>query len=230
MSDSELARGLESQLATRAGLLAHGARPLGWKAGFGAPEWLTKLGTEGPLVGFLTDATVIPDGATVDISTWTRGVAEPELAVHLGADLEPPLDEDKTRAAIASIGPAIELADIDPPPETVEGILTGNIFHRGVILGAPDPARAGADLGGLEARIRPEGQEEIRTDRLESLTGRVVHVVTHLASQLAAHGVTMRTGEFVICGSLVPPIALSPGTRMEFELSPMPAISVQTAP
>jgi 2-keto-4-pentenoate hydratase len=227
---SELARGLESQLATRAGLLADGAKPLGWKAGFGAPEWLTKLGTEGPLVGFLTDATLIPDGTTVDISTWTRGVAEPEIAVHLGADLEPPLDEDTTRAAIASIGPAIELADIDPPPESVEGILTGNIFHRGVILGAPDPARAGADLGGLEARIRPEGQEEIRTDQLEILTGNVVHVVTHLASQLAAHGVIMRSGEVVICGSVVPPITLSPGTKMEFELSPMPAISVQTAP
>jgi 2-keto-4-pentenoate hydratase len=230
MGDGGLVRGLQSQLETRAGLLADGAKPLGWKAGFGASEWLSKLGTEGPLVGFLTDASVIPDGATVDISTWTRGVAEPEIAVHLGADLEPPFDEDTTRGAIASIGPAIELADIDPPPETAEGILTGNIFHRGVILGTPDPARAGADLGGLEARIRPEGQEEIRTDRLESLTGRVVHVVTHLASQLAAHGVTMRTGEFVICGSLVPPIALSPGTRMEFELSPMPAISVQTAP
>jgi 2-keto-4-pentenoate hydratase len=58
----------------------------------------------------------------------------------------------------------------------------------------------------------------------------VVHVVTHLASQLAAHGVIMRTGEVVICGSVVPPIALSPGNRMEFELAPMPAISVQTAP
>jgi 2-keto-4-pentenoate hydratase len=157
-------------------------------------------------------------------------VAEPEIAVNLGGDLEPPFDEETTRGAIASIGPAIELADIDPPPETVEGILTGNIFHRGVILGAPDPARAGADLGGLEARVRPKGQEEIRTDQLESLTGKLVHVVTHLATQLAANGVTIRSGEIVICGSVVPPIALSPGTKMEFELSPMPAISVQTAP
>jgi 2-keto-4-pentenoate hydratase len=230
MGDGGLVRGLQSQLETRAGLLADGAKPLGWKAGFGASEWLSKLGTEGPLVGFLTDASVIPDGATVDISTWTRGVAEPEIAVHLGADLEPPFDEDTTRGAIASIGPAIELADIDPPPETVEGILTGNIFHRGVILGTPDPARAGADLGGLEARIRPEGQEETRTDQLENLTGRVVSVITHLASLLAAHGVMMRSGEIVITGSVVPPIALSPGATVEFELSPMPAISVQTAP
>lgn len=230
MSESELTRGLERQLEIRAGLLSDGAKPLGWKAGFGASDWLARFGLDGPLVGFLTDASVIPDGALVDISAWTRAVAEPELAVRLGADLDPPLDEETTRAAIASIGPAIELAAIDPPPESVEAILTGNIFHRGVILGRPDPARAGADLGGLVARIRPEGQEETRTDKLEDLTGRVVSVVTHLASLLAAHGEMMRSGEIVICGSVVPPIALSRGARVEFELSPMPAISVQTAP
>jgi 2-keto-4-pentenoate hydratase len=230
MSDTELAIGLERQLETRAGLLAGGAKPLGWKAGFGAPDWLTKFGTEGPLVGFLTDASVIPDGSIVDISTWARAVAEPELAVRLGADLEPPFDEDTTVAAIESIGPAIELADIDPPPQSVEEILAGNIFHRGVILGRPDPARAGADLSGLVARIRTGGVEEMWTDDLESLTGRVVAVVTHLASLLAAHGEKMRKGELVICGSVVPPIVLSPGANLEFELPPAPAISVQTAP
>jgi 2-keto-4-pentenoate hydratase len=210
-------------------LLAHGAEPLGWKAGFGAPEWLSKFGTDGPLIGFLTDASVIHDGAAVNISTWTRPVAEPELAVRLGAGLEPPFDEDTTRAAIASIGPAIELADIDPPPESVEQILAGNIFHRGVILGPPDPVRVGAELAGLEARIRREGQDEIRTDQLETLTGRVVAVVTHLASLLAAHGERMRAGEIVICGSVVPPIALSPGGWIEFELHPAPAVSLRTA-
>lgn len=230
MSDTELMRGLERQLETRAGLLADGAKPLGWKAGFGAPEWLSKFGLGGPLVGFLTDASVIPDGATVDISKWTRAVAEPELAVRLGANLEPPFDVETTRAAISMIGPAIELADIDPPPDSVEAILTGNIFHRGVILGQPDPTRAGGDLTGLEATIRLEGQDEFRTDELETVTGRVVYVITHLASLLATGGERIRSGEIVICGSVVPPIALSPSTKVEFELPPAPAISIQTAP
>lgn len=230
MSDTGLHRGLELQLETRAALLAEGAKPLGWKAGFGAPEWLEKFGLSGPLVGFLTDTSIIPDGALIDISGWTRAVAEPELAVTLGSDLVPPFDSAATRAAISSIGPAIELADIEPPPTEIEEILAGNIFHRGVILGRSILTRAGAVLEGLEARIRPSGQAEIRTKDLETLTGNVVDVITHLASLLADHQVTMRSGEIVICGSVIPPITLTPGTRVEFELGPAPAISVSALP
>ena len=80
MTLSAVARGLERQLETRAALLAGGAKPLGWKAGFGAPDWLEKFGLEGPLVGFLTDASITPDDGTVDVSSWARAVAEPELA------------------------------------------------------------------------------------------------------------------------------------------------------
>src|SRR5438067_3521539 len=40
-----------------------------------------------------------------------------------------------TVAAIAALGPAIELADLNPPPDDVEVVLAGNIFHRRVILG-----------------------------------------------------------------------------------------------
>lgn len=229
MTLSAVARGLERQLETRAALLAGGAKPLGWKAGFGAPNWLEKFGLEGPLVGFLTDASIIPDDGTVDVSSWARAVAEPELAVVLGSDLVPPVDVTTTRAAISSIGPAIELADIDPPPELVEEILAGNIFHRGVVLGPSDPSRAGADLAGLEARVRLDGLENGRTDALEALTGRVVEVVTHLASLLGGHDVVMKRGEVVICGSVVPPLALTPGSRLEFELHPSSTISVQTA-
>jgi 2-keto-4-pentenoate hydratase len=224
-----LTLGLQRQLEVRAALVADGAKPIGWKAGFGATEWLERFGLEGPLVGFLTDASVIADDDMVDISGWARAVAEPELAVTLGADLTPPIDVGATRAAIRSIGPAIELADIDPPPELLEEILSGNIFHRGVVLGPSDLDRAGADLIGLEARIRQDGREEIRTDQLEISTGRVIEVVTHLASLLAAHEITMKSGEIVICGSVVPPIALAPGALIEFELHPMPPISVRTA-
>jgi 2-keto-4-pentenoate hydratase len=40
----------------------------------------------------------------------------------------------------------------------------------------------------------------------------------------------MKSGDVVICGSVVPPIALAPGARVEFELHPMSPISVSTTP
>ncbi|MGH8873071.1 MAG: fumarylacetoacetate hydrolase family protein [Acidimicrobiia bacterium] len=226
MNDLRVSRGLERQLEVRRELISSGQAPLGWKAGFGAPASLERFGLGGPLVGFMTDASLIVNGAEVDLTDWGRAVAEPELAVHLGQDLPAAGGETATRAAIYALGPAIELADIDPPPEEVEEILAGNIFHKGVVLGIPDPVRQGADLTGLEARVRLGDQELVRTNRLEDLTGRLVEVIAHLSDLLSDHGETMRAGEVVICGSVVPPIDLAPGTSVQFELYPMDPISI----
>jgi 2-keto-4-pentenoate hydratase len=37
----------------------------------------------------------------------------------------------------------------------------------------------------------------------------------------------MRAGDLVICGSVVPPIDLAPGTTVGFELSPLSPISIR---
>jgi 2-keto-4-pentenoate hydratase len=187
---------------------------------------MERFGLDGPLIGFITDASVIPDGGVVAISTWAHAVAEPELAVYLGEDLHAGAGEEETRAAISAIGPAIELADIDPPPDDVEEILAGNIFHRGVVVGEANPARPGADLTGLEARVRVNGVEAVATTRLEDLTGRLIVVVSHLSHLLADHGEMIRAGELIICGSIVPPLTLAAPATVEFELHPMSPISV----
>jgi 2-keto-4-pentenoate hydratase len=227
MSRSALANGLTGQLELRTDLISRGYRPIGWKAGFGAPAWRERFRIDGPLVGFMTDATRLEDGDDIDISGWARPVAEPEIAAYLGFDLVPGSGPAGARAAISAIGPAIELANIDPPPDDVHEILVGNIFHRGVVLGSSDPGRSGADLTGLEARVRLDGREQARTDHLEELTGSVIEVVSHLSDLLADHGVTMKGGEVVICGSVVPPIDLTPGTTVEFELRPMDQIALR---
>jgi len=227
MSQPALASGLTAQLLLRSELISSGHRPLGWKAGFGAPAWRERFKIDGPLIGFMTDATLLDDGAEIDISGWPRPVAEPEIAAYLGSDLLPGSGPAGAAAAISAIGPAIELADIDPPPEAVHEILVGNIFHRGVVLGPSDSLRAGADLTGLEARVRLDGREQARTDRLEDLTGGVVEVIAHLSDLLADQGEMMRAGDVIICGSVVPPIDLFPGVTVEFELHPMKSITLR---
>jgi 2-keto-4-pentenoate hydratase len=226
MTNAEVDRGLVRQLRERSHLISAGRRPLGWKAGFGAPASLERFRLDGPLIGFMTDASVIADGTEVDITGWGRAVAEPEIFVVLGADIAGSGGVDAARDAIASLGPALELANIDPPPEEVEEILAGNIFHEGVVLGNNDPARGGADLSGLEARVTVDGQELHRTTGLEEMTGKIVDVLSHLAALLDEHGEAMRAGDVVICGSVVPPIDLAPGMTVGFELHPMEPISV----
>ena len=64
-----------------------GAKRIGWKVGFGAPAAKEKLGIAMPLVGFLLDRAVLPDGATVSLAGWTKPAAEPEIAIELARDV-----------------------------------------------------------------------------------------------------------------------------------------------
>ena len=76
---------MAAQLARRRTVLSSGARHLGWKVGFGTQAAMERMGTAAPLFGFMTDRSLVESGSTVSLAGWTRGVLEPEVAVHLGA-------------------------------------------------------------------------------------------------------------------------------------------------
>jgi 2-keto-4-pentenoate hydratase len=216
---SAIERGMRAMLALRRERLAAGERAIGWKVGFGSPAGMEQLGIDRPLVGFLTDRGLLPDGAAVAIGGWRAPMLEPEIAVHLARDVE-----DDAGAAIGGLSAAIELADLDPPPSDPEAILAGNIYHRHVMLGPVDRARTRAE--GVAVRILAGDEEVAATDQPEALTGDIVEVVRLTAEQLAASGERLRAGDVVITGSTVPPLAVSPGQRVTAELPPLGALTV----
>jgi 2-keto-4-pentenoate hydratase len=216
------------QLATRRRMLDAGAQSIGWKVGFGAPAALELMQITAPLLGFLTDATLLESSASIDVSRWQRGIVEFEVAVVLGSDLGPAASDDEARAAISAVGPAIELANIDLPlqPDQVPGIVAGDIFHEGFILGQMDKSRTGLDIDGLVARILVDGQERATVTELEALTGPYPWIVSTVASTLSADGEMLRAGDVIITGSVIPPIPVTEGNEFTFALDPFPPISV----
>lgn len=224
-ANERVREGTRRMLALRAERLAAGQSAVGWKLAFGAPASLDRFGLSSPLVGFLMDATTQPSPGTVSCAGWWHPVAEPEIAVHIGTDLEN--GSGDVAGAIAGLGAAIELADVHPPPEDIETILAGNIFHRGVVLGEPDPARSGGIRDGLRARVFCNEIEVANTFDLESLTGDLVEIVGHCAELLSLAGGRIAAGDVVIIGSIVPPLTIEPGQTISFELEPLPAISVR---
>ena len=197
-------------LELRRKLLDEGAKPLGWKLGFGAPAALEKLGIDRPLVGFLTDRTLLPDGATAHVGDWVKPMLEAEVAVRVGAD-----------GRIDGYAVAIELADLDPPPEDAGAIVAGNIFHRHVLLGEfRDPVEH------LTATLTRDGEELGRTDTPDALTGeyaQLVEVVREVA------GDELRAGDVIITGSIFPPVEVHPGDTLTAEVAPLGSLSVSIA-
>jgi 2-keto-4-pentenoate hydratase len=228
--DPRIARGMRAQLAARRARLAGGDAALGWKVGFGAPAALERYALSGPLVGFLLRSALVQSGDTVWLGGWTKPVAEPEIAVYLGADIPAGASAADAAAAVAALGPAIELADLDAPPDEVESILTRNIYQRRVVLGPRDPGHAGAQLKGLHGRVhRTRGAAEEVTD-LEANTGRIVDTLRHAAELLAASGAALRAGDVVIAGSVVAPLFVGvDDTDFGFDLEPIGSAAVRFA-
>ncbi len=227
MSDLRILRGMSTQLAQRRARVDAGEKPLGWKVGFGAPAAMNMLGIDAPLLGYLMQSALLPNNACVSLQGWHKPAAEAEIAVHMGKDLAPGADRAAITAAIAGIGPAIELADVNFAPDDVEKILAGNIYQRHVILGACDTARAGAALDGIRCRVARNGNSIADTSDPQAATGEIIAIVGHVADTLAAHGERLHAGDIIITGSITPPLFVAPGETLEFLLEPVGSLSVR---
>jgi 2-keto-4-pentenoate hydratase len=226
--DPRIVRGMQAQLETRRLRLEDGDKPLGWKVGFGAPAMLELLKISGPLVGFLTQNARVQSGGSISFASWSKPVAEPEIAVHIGRDVPADADPETARAAIAGISPAIEIVDLTAPLQDPERILGDNIYQRHVVLGGSGPARAGAQADGLTCRIIRHGKEFARTTDPQANTGQWVNIVRHVADVLAAFGERLHAGEIIITGSVVPPLTIEPGEDgIAFEVDPIGGVAVR---
>ena len=215
---------MEAQLAVRRERLGGGEESLGWKLGFGAPAALERLSIGAPLVGFLLRSGLEESGASVRIGGWTKPALEPEVAVHMARDLPAGADERTAFEAVAGIGPAFELADVDRPPDDVEQILRANIFQRGCVLGASAERRS---LEGVTGRVTVSGAEPATVDDPQELTGDPLTLVRHVADLLGSFGERLRAGELVITGSIIPPLTVAPGDRVDYELDPIGGLSIR---
>jgi 2-keto-4-pentenoate hydratase len=225
-TDKRIDLGMRQQLRLRKELVLAGQTPLGWKLAFGGPAAMQRLQINAPLIGFLMQDAIVPSGRTISIENWIKPAAEPELAVHLGKSLSAGSDRATTMRAIAGLGPAIELADVDHPSEDVEGTLARNIYQRHLIVGPCQATHAGGVVEGLRAHVERCGVEIADTTDLEALTGELISIVQHTANLLGFFGETLDAGHIIIAGSITPPIWVQPGEDIAFHLSGCEPISV----
>jgi 2-keto-4-pentenoate hydratase len=220
-------KGMTVQLAKRRERIAAGEKPLGWKVGMGAPASMQRLGLQAPLVGFLMQRALLLSGTTVSLKGYTRPVAEPEICVRMARDLAAGASSDAALAAVKEILPAIELAEFDPAPtpDNLDVVLEGDIYQRHVILCGN--TRLGGSVAGLTSRVIRRGAQTAATTDPETLTGKFLDIVAHVANTLAAFGEKLAAGDVIITGSITPPIMIEADeTDLTHALDPIGEVSV----
>lgn len=227
VNDPRVVAGMARLMATRDAMLADGAKSVGWKAGVGAPGAREALKTNEPLAGFLTDKTLVSSGTAIALATLTKAAVECEIAIHIGTDLSADPSDDEIKNAIVAIGPAIELADISPPPTDVETVIASNIFHSCVIIGPKDESFAGGVPTGLTCVATRDGVEDVNTDALEEFTGTLVDVTRIVARLVGTHGPGIKAGEFIIAGSITaPPLFVENPQEISYTLGSIGTLSI----
>jgi 2-keto-4-pentenoate hydratase len=220
--DPRVAAGLPAQLARRAQLLAGGAEPAGWKVGFNMPAVQKAFGISEPISGFLTSATRVSPGESHSLTGARQPMAEPELAIHIGAELAADCDRVAAQAAIVALGPAIEVADVDSSLTDLGEIVARNVFHRAVLFGRPV---GDVPIADIVARVALNGEPFGEVELLEA-TLDPVSVVRLIARTIGVGGERLRPGDAIISGSLVPPPVVSPRDELALDLGPLGSLSL----
>ena len=224
--DTPIAAGMSDQLGRRAAELVAGAPPVGWKLGLTVDSVQRQLGLPGPVVGYLTAATQLAPGATHSLAGATVPAVEAEVTIHLGAAVPAGATADEARAAIAGLGPAIEVVDVNLPMEDLYAILAGNVFHRAFVLGPADPGRTSIEE--VAATVNRDGSEEARAPAADAMDD-PAEVVRYVADFLADHGAGLEAGHCIIAGSLAAPLRVAPGDRITVDFGPLGELAVSFA-
>jgi 2-keto-4-pentenoate hydratase len=169
-----------------------------------------KLGLDGPLAGYLSNDSLIEDGATWSLED-AAVVVESEVAVELGDD----------GRSIAALMPALELADPIDFELDIEQILAGNIFHRAVAFG---PRGETTKPGEGRIFVNGEQQHALAADYTAHALDDMVAAV---ADRLGAAGERLRPGERIITGVLAPPHPARPGDTVRLELDALGGVELR---
>jgi 2-keto-4-pentenoate hydratase len=221
--DPRVRAGLEEQLESWRAELAGGARRVGWKIGLNARAIQEQVGIEAPVIGFLTNATVVQPGGRWPLGGAERAAAEAEIAIELRRDVEPGAEPDAALGAIESLGGAIELVDAGPSFDDLQGVLAGNIFHRAVSLG---PTRQDVALSGVEVEVSVNGEHRDGAPAAVDLAS----TIRLVADLLDAGGERLLAGDRIIAGALAPAVAVERGDLVSCDFGPLGTIELTLDP
>jgi 2-keto-4-pentenoate hydratase len=206
-----VARGMRTLLERRAEDIAGGASAIGWKIGMNGLAIQEHFGLDGPVVGYMTDASMLVGGpdAPISLSGWQGPALEVEVAIRVGPD--------------AALAPALELVDLNLPFDDIEPILAANVFHRGVIFG---PDLTGLDVTDLRVAVTSAGVQVAEGRLTESPEVTIAAVRTFLER----HGAHLAAGDRIIAGSMIAPLSISPGDELMVDFGPLGALEVRFSP
>lgn len=198
-----------------------GCGTVGYKIGLTSARMQAMCGIPHPIGGQILQTRVHRSGARVALSEHVRLGVECEIAVRLGRDIDAdslPATIAELSGAVAAVAPAFELIEdrnADYASLDMLTIVADNSWNSGVVLG--EFRESWPDLEAVAGIVEVNGAEVDRGFGRDAL-GHPFEPLLWLARHLVHRGETLRAGDIVMTGSLVPTRFPAPGDRYRFSL------------
>lgn len=210
----------------------HGARTIGWKIGATNPGARELLGVSEPFFGVLLDTMTSDSPASFTASAMFQRVIEPEIALLIGADLDPadaPFDAAAIRRAVQAVLPAIEIVDTALAAGLKAGgpsLIADDGSHGHWIKGAPVSDWQTLDLVEHKTSLAIDGAV-VREGRGGNVEGGPFAATAWLANALAARGLGLKAGEYVTTGTTTQPAPAAAGQTVRADFGSLGHVEIR---
>lgn len=206
--------------------------PAGYKIGATGRRMQAYLGLPGPAAGYMP--AVQTDGARFAWDGLFRPGVECELAVRLGRDLPPaPCTRAMAADAVDRLAAAIEVVEnryADLAALGTPTLIADQVYHRAAVIGAGREDWRALDPAALRGRIAVDGTER-DTGLGAELLGHPLDALAWLAgSEVAAAFGGLRAGQWVMLGSVTPPVWLDGPASVTVTFDALTPVTLTIAP
>ena len=212
--------------------LADGASVIGKKIGVTSKAVQNMLNVHQPDFGYLTDDMVFNSGETVRISDrFSATRAEGEIAFILKKDLTGPgVTNADVLAATECVMPCFEIVDsrIRDWKIAIQDTIADNASCGLFVLGDQAVSPRKVDLVTCGMVVEKNGSV-LSAGAGAAALGSPVNCVTWLANTLGEFGISLKAGEVILSGSLVPLEPVKAGDYMRVDIGGVGSASVRFA-
>lgn len=209
--------------------LVGGARCVGVKLGLTSEAKQRRMNVDVPIVGWLTDAMLLPDGSRLGDAIHPR--VEPEIAFVLGDDLSgPDVTATRARTAVAEVRAALEVIDsrFDGFRFAFADVVADNASGFGYLLGRNHVPPRDVDARAEEVTLLVDGRA-VASAFGEAVLGEPYEALALAANLLAERGHRLRTGWVVLTGGMTDAVPIGPGHVVSARFATLGDISLEWA-
>ena len=210
-------------------LLERGTTLAGAKLGLTSAAKQEQMGVSEPVYGWVTEASVLPNGAEVELAGLIHPRVEPEIVFIMGANLAGPgVTAEEVLDATATVVGGIEVIDsrFEKFSFTLPDVIADNTSAARVAIGTDGMNPREMDLAQLGCDFEIDGGITGSATGA-ALLGSPAECVAMLANHLGRYGHQLEAGWLIMAGACTPARPLGVGTVATARYSHVGSVTVK---